>query len=295
MPGCIASVNRVRTRAGRDRRWAHRVQSDPVAVERASSLDRDGSWELRDWLQKALERLDPAVREAVVLKLGEGLAYSEISERTGVSISALKMRVLRGREALRHVLEEVRGERQGGRRDRSARPRILGGDARGSTRHAERLHATLAAIDPPRRTPGAFSWWLRPMTVRIRPAWALAIAAVLAAVVIVAVRAPLRSATERPEQSAVGSSERPVNSSSSPRALSRSPWWATSMPGIWPRHRCAGTSDPGVWRMRVTLAPGLHLYGFVVDGRDWVTDPKAPLVPADLYGSRNSVVVGGEL
>jgi hypothetical protein len=159
----------------------------------------------------------------------------------------------------------------------------------------ERLHATLAAIDPPRRTPGAFSWWLRPMTVRIRPAWALAIAAVLAAVVIVAVRAPLRSATERPEQSAVGSSERPVEfvlvapSAQSVALVGDFNAWDLA---ATPMRR---TSDPGVWRMRVTLAPGLHLYGFVVDGRDWVTDPKAPLVPADLYGSRNSVVVGGEL
>jgi RNA polymerase sigma-70 factor, ECF subfamily len=99
-------VNRVRTRAGRDRRWAHRVRSDSAAIERAPSPDRNGSWELRDRLQKALARLDPGVREAVVLKLGEGLAYAEISDRTGVSIPALKMRVLRGREALRHDLEE---------------------------------------------------------------------------------------------------------------------------------------------------------------------------------------------
>jgi hypothetical protein len=159
----------------------------------------------------------------------------------------------------------------------------------------ERLRATLAAIDPPRRTTGAFSWWLRPITVRIRPAWAVTIAAVLAAVVIVAVRAPLRSVTERPEQAARGSGERPVEFVLvAPTAQSVAlvgdfnAWDPAATPML-------KTSDPGVWRLRVTLAPGLHLYGFVLDGRDWVTDPNAPLVPADLYGSRNSVVVGGEL
>jgi Carbohydrate-binding module 48 (Isoamylase N-terminal domain) len=159
----------------------------------------------------------------------------------------------------------------------------------------ERLHATLAATAPPRRTSSALSWWLRPFTVRIRPAWALAITAALAAAVFVLARAPHRSALDRHEWASNGIGARPVEfvlvapSAQSVALVGDFNAWD---PAATPMLR---TADAGVWRMRVTLAPGLHLYGFVVDGRDWVTDPNAPLVPADLYGSRNSVVVGGEL
>ncbi|HEX6937882.1 MAG TPA: sigma-70 family RNA polymerase sigma factor [Longimicrobiales bacterium] len=63
--------------------------------------------ELRHHLQAALERLPDIQREAFLLKHVEGLSYEEISEMLDVSVPALKMRVLRAREALRAVLEEV--------------------------------------------------------------------------------------------------------------------------------------------------------------------------------------------
>jgi len=49
----------------------------------------------------------------------------------------------------------------------------------------------------------------------------------------------------------------------------------------------------GVWTVTLTLPAGQHQYGFVVDGRRWVTDPAAPAVD-DGFGRRNSVIaVGG--
>lgn len=63
--------------------------------------------ELRELLGRALEKLPYIQREAFLLKHVEGLSYEEISERLDVSIPALKMRVLRAREALRAQLEEV--------------------------------------------------------------------------------------------------------------------------------------------------------------------------------------------
>lgn len=63
--------------------------------------------ELRELLGRALEKLPHIQREAFLLKHVEGLSYEEISERLDVSIPALKMRVLRAREALRAQLEEV--------------------------------------------------------------------------------------------------------------------------------------------------------------------------------------------
>lgn len=63
--------------------------------------------ELRELLARALEKLPGIQREAFLLKHVEGLSYEEISQRLDVSIPALKMRVLRAREALRAELEEV--------------------------------------------------------------------------------------------------------------------------------------------------------------------------------------------
>lgn len=45
----------------------------------------------------------------------------------------------------------------------------------------------------------------------------------------------------------------------------------------------------GVWTVTLALPVGQHQYGFVVDGRRWVTDPAAPAVD-DGFGRRNSVV-----
>lgn len=51
----------------------------------------------------------------------------------------------------------------------------------------------------------------------------------------------------------------------------------------------AGTGD--LWIVRVELPRGVHLYSFVLDGREWRPDPSAPLAAGDAFGGRNSVVV----
>lgn len=47
----------------------------------------------------------------------------------------------------------------------------------------------------------------------------------------------------------------------------------------------------GTWSAKVPLAPGRHVYAFVVDGKKWVVDPLAPQVPDDGYGPANAVVI----
>jgi RNA polymerase sigma-70 factor (ECF subfamily) len=61
---------------------------------------------LREELQRALAALDPAQREAVVLKFADDMTYDEISAVTGASVSALKMRVQRACRRLRALLGE---------------------------------------------------------------------------------------------------------------------------------------------------------------------------------------------
>ncbi len=66
-------------------------------------LDRG---ELRGDLDEALTTLPASLREAFVMKHVEGRSYEEMAELLQTSVGALKMRVLRAREALQKLLEE---------------------------------------------------------------------------------------------------------------------------------------------------------------------------------------------
>ncbi|MBI1796422.1 MAG: RNA polymerase sigma factor [Candidatus Eisenbacteria bacterium] len=101
-------INRCRSVARQRRRRASRFVADERALADAPAAARDGDHVLRDSLQTALDALDPRLREAVLLKYGEGLDYRTMSEMTGAGISALKMRVRRACAELRPRLEESR-------------------------------------------------------------------------------------------------------------------------------------------------------------------------------------------
>lgn len=63
--------------------------------------------ELKEWKQllaKALERLSVDYSEPFLFKYRDGMSYEAISEKTGVSVSALKVRVHRARKELRTML-----------------------------------------------------------------------------------------------------------------------------------------------------------------------------------------------
>ena len=101
-------VNQCRTQArGRARRLRRFVSDNGAdAIDPAA---RDGV-ELGDALQLVLETLEPLLRVALLLKYGEDLEYEEMSRLTGSSISALKMRVKRARDAVRPQLEGLMHE-----------------------------------------------------------------------------------------------------------------------------------------------------------------------------------------
>ncbi|MBV8732430.1 MAG: sigma-70 family RNA polymerase sigma factor [Acidobacteriia bacterium] len=66
------------------------------------ALDREQA----GMIERALERINPVFREAVVLRDITDLSYDEISVVLGVSLGTVKSRILRGREALREQLAE---------------------------------------------------------------------------------------------------------------------------------------------------------------------------------------------
>jgi Carbohydrate-binding module 48 (Isoamylase N-terminal domain) len=49
--------------------------------------------------------------------------------------------------------------------------------------------------------------------------------------------------------------------------------------------------ESGLWTVSVPLAPGRHVYAFLVDGTLMVTDPRAPLSGDADYGREGSVVM----
>jgi RNA polymerase sigma-70 factor (ECF subfamily) len=55
-------------------------------------------------VEKALSRINPSFRAAVVLRDIEGLSYEEVADILGISMGTVKSRILRGREALREEL-----------------------------------------------------------------------------------------------------------------------------------------------------------------------------------------------
>jgi len=71
-----------------------------------SPADRAQRRELRTGIERALAALPPALREAFVMHYVDGIPYETMAEVLGASVSALKMRALRAREALNSALRK---------------------------------------------------------------------------------------------------------------------------------------------------------------------------------------------
>jgi RNA polymerase sigma-70 factor (ECF subfamily) len=100
-------VNRCRTAGARRQRRARTFVPAELALPDAVEEHPAERAAWREEIERALTRLDREQREAFLLKHVEELSYGEMSEITGVGISALKMRVKRACDRLRQLLEEV--------------------------------------------------------------------------------------------------------------------------------------------------------------------------------------------
>jgi RNA polymerase sigma-70 factor (ECF subfamily) len=100
-------VNQCRTLASRRIKRAQYFVADDDALSRAAVADGSDSLALTDTIERALDLLDDAHREAFLLKHVEQLEYDEMSQITGVGVSALKMRVKRACAKLQAALREV--------------------------------------------------------------------------------------------------------------------------------------------------------------------------------------------
>ena len=102
------------------RRWFSRHQRQEVALAAEegvpsyaeslrdpgrSPFDEAADHEAKALVEKALEKLNPKFRAAVILRDIEDLSYDEIAAVLDISLGTVKSRILRGREALRAILE----------------------------------------------------------------------------------------------------------------------------------------------------------------------------------------------
>lgn len=77
-----------------------------------SPFDTLASLELQQVVQQALNGVAESFRTAVILRDLEGMSYEEVAEVLGVSVGTVKSRILRGRRALREILEPVFAARE---------------------------------------------------------------------------------------------------------------------------------------------------------------------------------------
>ena len=81
----------------------------PIDVEdlSATPFDQLASQEIQVAVQGALQQIPDVFRGAVILRDLEGLSYEEIAEVLDLSVGTVKSRILRGRRALKEILEPL--------------------------------------------------------------------------------------------------------------------------------------------------------------------------------------------
>lgn len=100
-------INRCRTSGARRVRRSQTFVHDEGALMNASQEHPAEQTMWREEIERAVGELSAEHREAFLLKYVEDLGYEEMSEITGVGVSALKMRVMRACDRLRILLREV--------------------------------------------------------------------------------------------------------------------------------------------------------------------------------------------
>lgn len=152
--------------------------------------------------------------------------------------------------------------------------------------------ARLPGHNRPERTPAwrrGLAWLWSPRPVALRPAWALAAAAIVA---VLLVGGPWRGpeapapAFEGPGVMAADGEDRVFVHFRLDAANARTVQLAADFTDWAPVYGLNETA-PGVWTVVVAVDPGVHQYAFVVDGERWVPDPLAPKVD-DGFGGSNS-------
>ena len=130
-----------------------------------------------------------------------------------------------------------------------------------------------------------FDWLLRPRTIRLSPLTSLAMAAAAVAVFVLLPNQP----PDAPQLGPVAVTEILVEFSlEAPGATTVAV--AGDFSG-WESDFVLDDADgDGIWTGRIPITPGVHQYMFVINGTDWVTDPRAQRYSDDGFGNRNAIL-----
>jgi RNA polymerase sigma-70 factor (ECF subfamily) len=107
-----------------------------IEDEGATPFDQLAAHEIQQAVQSALQEIPHVFRGAVILRDLEGLSYEEIAEVLECSVGTVKSRILRGRRALKEILEPMLGQRETGSPHSSREHHLNRNDSSGATAHA---------------------------------------------------------------------------------------------------------------------------------------------------------------
>jgi RNA polymerase sigma-70 factor (ECF subfamily) len=88
-------------------------------------FDQFAAHEMQAAVQNALQQIPKVFRGAVILRDLEGLSYEEIAEVLECSVGTVKSRILRGRRALKDLLEPLLSEKPAPEPPRAERARVI--------------------------------------------------------------------------------------------------------------------------------------------------------------------------
>ena len=86
----------------------------------ATPFDLLAAHEIQSAVRQSLQQIPEVFRGAVILRDLEGLSYEEIAEVLECSVGTVKSRILRGRRALKDLLEPLLGEKETAPRARTS-------------------------------------------------------------------------------------------------------------------------------------------------------------------------------
>ncbi len=141
------------------RRWCwrhHRMQTS-IDVEgpemspvlelkdgEATPFEQCAALEVQGTVRRALAKVPPVFRSAVILRDLEGLSYEEIAEVLEVSVGTVKSRIMRGRRMLKEILDPLLHVRQpeihGTSNQMASSNTALSSAARSALRRRSKIH-----------------------------------------------------------------------------------------------------------------------------------------------------------